>query len=365
MFKNETPKHHLNPGELPYLNRVKPRRQRLPVMGCVGIILVCSLIGVVPIGYMAWQQSQSDGVLPTEAVLSTPTVSDIQLVVLPTSTTTPLPTASATALPTLDVTQLLATVAARATGTPSSTPLPTLDTCWFLTPSPTPSSTPLPVTPDAWALSGTATQIAYLNLNTPTFTPTATATLPRGLCDAYLLMLAAGGATLEPSATGDPALATMIPTAGAFPTLALGASPTPVIIRQEQVQQQPVVTIIYRQEIVYITQEARQPVQIVVTAPPQPTMFVVVTATYTASPLPSATHTATFTPTETQSHTPTFTATFTPTQTATETPTETPTPTATETPTETQSHTPTFTATFTPTYTATFTPTYTETVEGP
>ncbi len=59
-------------------------------------------------------------------------------------------------------------------------PTPTMDYCWFLTPSPMPTWTPIPVTPDAWARAGTA---IALQTGTPTHTPTATQPPPRAWCD--------------------------------------------------------------------------------------------------------------------------------------------------------------------------------------
>ena len=77
------------------------------------------------------------------------------------------------------------------------------------------------------------------------------------------------------------------------------------------------------------------------------------TATDTASPLPTDTASPTHTPTDTATVTPS--ETYTPTDTATVTPSETPTPTFTASPTDT--HTPTDTATATPSETPT--PTFT------
>jgi hypothetical protein len=57
---------------------------------------------------------------------------------------------------------------------------PTLDYCWWQTPTAVPSPTGLPVTPDAWALQGTA---YALETGTPTFTPMPTQPPPRAWCD--------------------------------------------------------------------------------------------------------------------------------------------------------------------------------------
>lgn len=83
--------------------------------------------------------------------------------------------------------------------------------------------------------------------------------------------------------------------------------------------------------------------------------------TPTATPTASETPTATITPTITPTATPSFTATRTPTATPTLTPTATATRTPTSTPTTTPSGTPTSTPTVTPTGTPTPTPTSTPT----
>lgn len=92
---------------------------------------------------------------------------------------------------------------------------------------------------------------------------------------------------------------------------------------------------------------------------PTPTETPTNTLTYTPTPTETPTNTPTHTPTPTE--TPTNTLTYTPTPTETPTNTLTPTPTATNTPTNTPTHTPTDTATYTPSFTATWTPSPTPT----
>jgi hypothetical protein len=201
---------------------------------------------------------------------------------------------------------------------------PTMDYCWFLTPSPMPSNTPLPVTPDEWALWGT--QIA-ISTGTPTFTPAPTQPPPRAWCDVQT-------ATLTPSVvpTIDPSSIAITPTQTptVLPTRTPAPPPTatPFPAIQEAQPQQAAPYQPPQQPYVPPAQPTPMPVIIIQTSAP-----VVVTVVKVITAVPTATHTATATATETLTSTPTATATHTATATATETLTSTPTETLTLFPT--------------------------------
>lgn len=318
------------------------------IMTMIGIgLALCG--GVCGIAFFALQRTIAQPSIvtiePSVAFSATPTPTDT-VVFLPTSTLPPSPT--------LNITEVLATYYAMATATPTSTPSPTIDYCWFLTPTGEPTSTPIVVTPDGAQLRATAE--AALT-GTPTPTPTSTAPPPLALCDQMFVMtLNAPSQTtqvLESEMTVDPSVTDEIVygAIGTLPPITPPATWTP--LPQVVVEQPPRVE--YRTEYVYVTSEPPRPQTVVITAPPvQIQVPVIVTATFTITPTASLTPSPT--PTETPSSTPTLTET--PSATPTATPSETPTtdPTPTFTPTWTPSPTPT--ATSTPTSTPTESPTY-------
>ncbi|MDZ4769390.1 MAG: hypothetical protein SGJ24_09695 [Chloroflexota bacterium] len=191
------------------------------------------------------------------------------------------------------------------TASPSATPSPTLTATVTRTPSPTETHTPTYTVTPSRTLKPTTTP-------TPTYTPTITRT---------------------PSST---------PTPTHTPTIDLGATAAALIIQQTEF------AILVQQQQLVQTQDAFIVLQ---------TQFAVMQTQTYAALFPSATPTA--------SHTPTFTATYTPSPTATYTPTFTATFTAsnTATYTATPSDTPTVTPTYTPsqTYTPSITPTASDT----
>lgn len=218
-----------------------------------------------------------------------------------------------------------------------ATASPTLDYCWWQTPTAVPTSTPVPVTPDAWALEGTA---RALETGTPTFTPMPTQAPPRAWCDLITPTFTpfplpvkpeTAGTAGTPETTQDPAPAAMYLesptavkplTATPFPEMIIPSSRPPAAGPVSQ-PNAPAPVVIVQTEVHIIYQ----------TAAPAPvvTELVIVTATYT----PTFTATATATPTLTETPTETPTATAAPSETATETPTPTETATATETPSPT------------------------------
>ncbi len=174
-------------------------------------------------------------------------------------------------------TQTLDAWSATGTALLFATASPTIDYCWWLTPTATNTPTPI-FTPDAWSATGTA---IYEATNPPQ-TATATPYAPRAWCDS------------EPSATFTPLSlfqTTQTPTPSATPTSTIKPLPTSTFV----VAPQPQVVI-----------------------PQPPTNFP------TIQPIQA-------TPTR-QRKTRTPTATLTSTPTATETPTGT--PTSTEIPTQ-------------------------------
>ena len=294
MFQKQTPIHYMPPGYQVDLDRLPPTTQS----GC-GRVLVLSLAGLITLALMCagavFLVTNATAQSPTPTAAALPTDASI---LVSTETLTP----TATAVPTLDAWSMTGTALFFATAQVT----PTIDYCWFLTPSPIPSNTPVPVTPDEWALQGT--QIA-LSTGTPTLTPYPTQAPPRAWCD-----MPTATETPFPTFTGDASItvtATNTPTPTPMPTRTPAPTAAPP---QPQAQAQP------------LPQPTAAPVIIVHTAAP-----VVITVVKVVTPVPSKTNT----PTET----PTATATETPTSTPTSTPTETPTATATETPTSTPTET--------------------------
>ena len=305
-FASETPTLYRPPGYQVDLDRLQPVRGPgcgrlvfLMSVGCVVLFMVCG-------GIYAFIRAQTS-----------PKQSPAVLTIVATRPPASQPQAQP---PTLDAWSAQGTALALATASP------TLDYCWWQTPTALPSPTPLPVTPDAWALQGTA---IALETGTPTGTPLPTAAPPRAWCDLVTPGLPATATftpfplhaettqeVVPPTVTPVPASRTPAPTATTtlYPEIQIPQSQPAAAPAQPAAPQQ---VLVVQTQIV---------LQTAAPAPTQPPRVVIVTAT----PLPTSTPTET----ATASETPTETATATATETPTETPTETATPTATETPTE-------------------------------
>jgi hypothetical protein len=337
---NETPITISPPGHMPELDRI-PHSNRAGCGRIAGLLVLFGLILIVSVFIAArvlGEQSSEAPALTVEAITRPPT-----MIYEATEEITEAP-----ATPTPDAWDLTGTAIRLATQTP------TLDYCWWLTPSPTATTTPvrIDVTPDAWDLTGTAIKLAT---GTPTATLTATHPPPRAWCDfvtptltplplisrfgpsevtdealppgvQYLIsptLAPTNTATPRPPTTYPPIqLATSAPPAA--PVVPTAIPPIPATIIPPQLTIQPPPTTI-----------------IIVTATLTPTETATLTQTASATPTPTDTETPTATPTETASATATETASAT--LTPTETPTETPSPTATDT--ETPTATPTATGT--------------------
>ena len=142
-------------------------RRRPPALSCsvVAALGAGSLIALVLLGFFVSNAMAHSGApIPTRAVLPSPTVH-------PTNTRTPAPTDTASP----DAWGMTGTALAHMTASPTPTASPTLDYCWWETPSPTPSPT-WPYTPDSWGATGTAIYQADHPYQTPTLQP------PRELC---------------------------------------------------------------------------------------------------------------------------------------------------------------------------------------
>jgi hypothetical protein len=311
----KTPIDFHGPGWLEDLNRNPPKE----ATGCGRIIVLCLVgIGVIAAmcGGLVWFIQSRGGKAADPAML--------------TLVGTPPATVEFHAGAALDDWSLTGTALALATASP------TLDYCYFLTPSPTATNTPLPITPDEWAMTGTAFKLAT---GTPTGTPLPTQAPPRAWCDLQtatftpfpLPQLPAAETTAEPAAPLVPVLPTSTPvltvTATLYPAIDTLVQNPP---RQSQPVQPPAAPA--QPETILIVQT--QVVVVYQTAAPAPTRLVIVTATYTPTFTATATYTPTATETPTETYTPTPTATETETPTATATPTETLEPTATTVPTE-------------------------------
>ncbi len=275
------------PGYQVDLDRLPPTSQS----GC-GRVLALGLLGITLIVMMCagavFLVTKATAKPPTPTVANLPTENALAPLVVSN-------TATFTAIPTIDNWSATGTALFFATAQIT----PTVDYCWFLTPSPIPSNTPVPVTPDEWALQGT--QIA-LSTGTPTLTPFPTQAPPRAWCDAQT-------ATLTPftlptiDANGPTATASQTPTETATATATKPLPPTafpPIQEVQPQTQYIPP------------AQPTPAPVIIIQTSAP-----VVVTVIQVVTPVPSRTPTltptATATPTETPTSTPTATETLIPT----------------------------------------------------
>jgi hypothetical protein len=234
-----------------------------------------------------------------------------------------------------------------------TTASPTMDYCWFLTPTPTNTPT-LAYTLDAWQREGTA---IFYQTNTPTPITSPTPPPPRALCDYVTptltpMPLRRGTQTIqwtEPLYEVSPTLAPtrtftpLSPSNTPLPPLVINTSPPPAAAPQQPINNPPVIS-----------------------PPVVNTVIVIVTAISSPTPIPAE---VTDEPTNTLTPTQTPTLTLTPTETHTETPTPTntfmPTDTATFTPTETQTNAPGITVTDTPIVTLTPIPSETLTITPP
>lgn len=267
----------------PDLDRLPPR----PGPGCRGLLVLGAVVLIViGAGLTIWASaSNTPAPGPTEpAPTETATPTD-ELA----ATSTPSPT------PTLDAWSLTGTALVYATASP------TIDFCWWLTPTVTATAT-LPYTPDAWQATGTA---IYQATNPPQL-PTATPDVPRAWCndipDATMtptitplslrsLALTDIGPTYTLTPTDEPARAS---SGGGAPGGSYPQQAAPIVAPQ---QQQPV---------------SDQPPLVIWQPTPAPTLDLPTVApspTWTPSPTPTPTETATPSPT----WTPTATATSTPT----------------------------------------------------
>lgn len=334
-LRHRTPIEMLAPGVDPSLNREPPSAvdvRRMMFLFAVFGLVICGLVT-----FILWQvsagASNAEAAQVLEEVTEEPTlVQYIEVTSVPTSTLppteTPLPTE--TIIPTFDSWALTGTALFFATSTATPTWTPTLDYCWWQTPSPTPSVTPNQPTPtlDDWSLQGTQVFIEAHTL-TPTAPPTQRP--PRALCDMAV--------SPTPARTQDDTIPIYD---GRFPTLEPIAPPatwTPVPPPAEPVFQVPVqqpeiqqVVITAPPQVIYVTTAPQNPVVIVITAtniPATATNTPTHTATHTETPTPTATFTATNTETPTFTPSPTLTPSLTPTDVPTNTlvPTEVPTST--------------------------------------
>lgn len=187
----KAPVHYYPHGYMPELNS-SIERPHASNGGC-GRLLVWTVAGAVVVGLLIW----------------------LGVSMLQRGTTEPAtPTPSAFEALFTEVAATLTPDAWSATGTALAfaTASPTVDYCWWMTPTPRPTRVPI-LTPDAWSATGTA---VYLTENPPT-TPTSTPDAPRAWCNVAT-------ATPQPSATAAPLLATA--TATNTPRLIVPSAPT-------------------------------------------------------------------------------------------------------------------------------------------
>lgn len=239
------------PGYQPELDRMPPK----PAASCTGIVVILfALCGLLSGGVLLLLSNSGT---PTTQTTGAPTVSP-DLVI---ASFTPKPQT-----PTLDPWSLTGTALMHATASP------TVDYCWWLTPTPTPTPT-LIYTPDAWQATGTA---IYEATNPPQL-PTPTPDAPRVWCN----NIPTATITNTPRALDE------------LPTIAATRTPLPVTGGGNfQPPQQPIVI-----------QQPPTP------EPPQPTLIVMPTAPAPNTPRPPR-------PTRTPTATNTPTATITPSPTA-------------------------------------------------
>jgi len=322
-LRREPPIDYIPPGYQVDLDRVVPTGGQ----GC-GRVLVLLLIGVGLLVGMCSAAITLINAGRSPRATATPTLTPVTSVDLMVAAAN-LPQPTAAIIPTLDEWSLRGTEIAQATASP------TLDFCWWQTPTAIPSATAQPVTPDSWALHGT--EIA-LQTGTPTNTPQPTQAPPRAWCD---LVTPEQTPTFTPYPLSlrdirlTPVLTRLTPTPTTSPTARPTEKPTLFPAIQE----------------VYPTAAEYAPVQQAIAQPKPQTVYIVQTQVVVQTQVQVIVVTArpTITPTPTSTATPTETPTSTSTLTETPTATPTETPTATPPATETSTATPTETATLFPT----------------
>ena len=310
---------------------LKDRRQA--GRGCRATLPLLIGLAVCAVTSLVWGFSQ------VLNVPSSPALNDAQLPTLaqlPTDDTAALKTLAVgfpptnTQRPTQTLTPSPDSWGATGTALLNATASPTLNYCWWQTPSPTPTST-LPFTPDSWGATGTAVYVATNPYRTPTPPP------PRELCDRIETWTPtpAQTATLTPlpfllpvteETTPEVSPAYTLPVISPPPTWTLPPGPT-IIYQEVTVLAPPPEPVIVTAPPVVITSPP-----IIIQPPPQiiiitPTLGATVTST--ASQFPTSTPSPTTPPTETPTSTPSATPTDAPTVTPTSTPSATPTGTPT------------------------------------
>lgn len=324
-FHHETPVTFVPPGYQPDLDRLPPREAG----GC-GRYILLALFGLGLIVFIVFGMITITGQGQEEEPMI--------LTLVPmnegaAATATDLPSET----PTIDDWSLTGTAMLFVVASP------TLDYCWFLTPTASPSLTPLPVTPDSWGIEGT--RIALLT-GTPTATPLPTQAPPRAWCDLEI----SPTATFTPWAIRQEVTEEPTPLPTAIPTSLPVAQPTGLNPIAQNMSQTPLPIsnqpLIQRGEQVIVVQT--QPPQIIIQ-----TKEIINVVVITATPAPLLTATGTPPPSDIPENT--AEATQEPAQTAT------PLATYTETPTDLPSLTP-LAATYTLTPESTFTQTATAVV---
>ena len=252
--------------------------------------------------YVDYLAIVNNNIVVTPTSTSTPLPTNTPTPV-PTSTSTPLPTNTPTLLPTSTSTPLptnTPTLLPTSTSTPLPTNTPTLLPTSTSTPLPTSTSTPLPTNTPTLLPTSTSTP---LPTNTPTLLPTSTSTplptnTPTPLPTSTSTPLPTNTPTLLPTSTSTPLptnTPTLLPTSTSTPL----PTNTPTLLPTS-------------------------------TSTPLPTNTPTLLPTSTSTPLP--TNTPTLLPTSTSTPLPTNTPTLLPTSTSTPLPTNTPTPMPTSTP---------------------------------
>jgi len=264
-------------------------------------------------------------------------------------------------------------------GASHASPTPTMDYCWFLTPTIEALPT-IEVTPDKWQLK--ATDDSFLT-GTPIATDLPTSEPPRAWCNEtpvmdatatwtpfgipsdvpYLEIPATATITDTPQPIISTAIPTAVPTSTLFPTLIprgnaeqvdSGGTGSQVIVIQTVVVERVKVEKVVDEVVKIITATPRPK------ATRKPTLIPTLTATVTATDIPEMTEEPTIEPTTTLTATETATLTATPTNTVVPTTTYTATATYTHTPTATQTATDIPTSTLFPTLIPTATETETD-----
>ncbi len=309
MLKRKTPIDYIPPGYQVDLDNLQPLQET----GCIRRLLLI-IVGLAIVGGIF----AGIGALVNQWLNPTPVETPTILTLVPldggaaaaTATPSPAPTNTPDAW--------------SQTGTAlvhnEATPTPTVDYCWWQTPSPVPSFTPLPVTPDAWALEGTA---IALQTGTATFTPYPTQEPPRAWCNHITptatftpFEVIRAERTQEP--TPQPSLQPTLPSLSQLATQSLSRADSPQrVVIQTVIAPQVVIQTVVAPQIVtqIVVQEVRIENIVVVTATPTPTPLPPTDMPPDTTDLPSLTPTPTETPTATATATETATATITETAT--------------------------------------------------